>query len=167
MKKALSLVLVVAFMAAMVGCGGSSGASKSPEMPALKGSQAYDIVTSLDERGISQPDTQHTDDGLEWTTATTKYSYDICANKDHEVAYAEFFVLSKEDADGFLKFCATIPYDTATPDDASAWVVSNIGTEATTTFGDATYTLSIGTTGPILVIEAIGYEDYILSKIPG
>lgn len=137
----------------------------SNSIPAIVGSQVYDIILSLSDMGIPEAEAVSTSDGFQFDSTTDQYSYSITTNSSHEVMSAQFFVLSGEDARGYLQFCATMPYDSAESETAQQWVNSNIGTEAETTIGDATYTLSTGTQGPILTIKALGYDDYILKSL--
>lgn len=139
--------------------------SQKEEMPILKGSQAYDIILSIEEKtGIEKPETTYNDDGLVWMATNSAYSYTVESNKKHEVAYARFMVLNGGDS-AFLGFCASMPYDTAESQKAMDWVNQNVGQEASTTIGDATFTLSNGNQGPILTITAKGYDEYSLNKM--
>ncbi len=144
----------------------SSDNSLELVVPIISGSQAYDIILSLDENGVPQPETQEVSDGYMWSATTSEYSYIINSDANHAVSAASFMVLSETADTAFLSFCASMPYDNADTDVASTWVQENIGNEATTTIGDAVFTLSVGTEGlPILDIKAIGRDDYLISKL--
>lgn len=132
------------------------------DVPTIKGSQAYDIVLSLEEQGLSAPDAVPTQDGYSWTYNDSSYSYYISSNTSHEVISASFTSLSQDN--GFLAFCATMPYDSSDANKAQAWVSDNFGTDATITIGDADFKLT-GGDNPSLSINAQGFEDYVLSKV--
>lgn len=134
-------------------------------IPSIKGSQAYDIILGLEDNGIPKADAINNDDGFQFNSTTIEYSYSITTNSDHEVMCASFMVLSPEDSKGYLAYCATLPYDTADPEKATQWVTDNIGSEAETAIGDAIFTITQGNQGPILVVKAMGYDEYVLSKI--
>lgn len=133
-------------------------------MPGIVGSQVYDLILSLENEGIPKAETVNIDGGFQYTSSTTQYAYSITANSDHEIASAQFFVFEGGDK-AYLSFCATLPYEEASPDDASQWVQENIGTDNSTMFGDAIFSLSSGTQGPILTIKSVRFDDYILSMI--
>lgn len=135
------------------------------KMPGIPGSQVYDIIISLEDAGIPKSDTVTNDDGFQYDSVTTDYAYSITANSDHEVSCAVFYVFSKEDTEGYLKYCASMPYDTSDSEAAQAWVDENLGSESETAFGDALYVLSVGNQGPVLTIKSTGFDDYVLESI--
>lgn len=142
----------------------ASSAENIEASNAIPGSQVYDIINSLAETGIPTAEAAENSDGFQYDSTTDKYAYSISTNTNHEVMCAQFFVFSQTDTEGYLGYCASMPYDTADPS-AQQWVNSNAGSEAEATFGDAIYTLSVGTQGPILTIKALGYDDYIINQL--
>lgn len=135
------------------------------KMPGIPGSQVYDIIISLEDSGIPKADTVTNDDGFQYDSVTTDYAYSITANSDHEVSCAVFYVFSEEDTEGYLKYCASMPYDTSDSEAAQAWVDENLGSESETTFGEALYVLSVGNQGPVLTIKSTGFDDYVLDSM--
>lgn len=176
MKK-LVLALIIAFTMMLTGCSSATGTTQDSissvssnaetKMPGIPGSQAYDVVIGLENNGIPKPETVSIDDGYRWDAVTAEYSYGVEANKNHEVSYAEFMVLNGEDDNGYLAYCATIPYDTSNKEQVTKWISENIGTDAETEIGDAVFVLSQGTQGPILEIKSIERDSYVKSKIIG
>lgn len=170
MKKILLLLLTLILCFGLFACGGSDEPRDSTDptetvsedggVPSIKGSQAYDIVLSLEDTGIPKADAETTSDGFRFSSSTSEYSYDIETNNKHEVMCAQFMVLSGND-NGYLGFCGSMPYDSS-DSSAQQWVNDNVGTEASKTFGDAIYSLSVGSQGPILTIKATGYDDYVM-----
>jgi len=67
--------------------------------------------------------------------------------------------------DGYLGFVASFPRDDGTSQDAMDWVNENYGTDASNTFGDATYELHVSDNGGYLTIKAAGYDDYSLALL--
>lgn len=147
---------------------GESGADTSAAslvIPVITGSNAYDVTVSLENTGMPKADRTEVSDGYTFTSASEDYSYTISTDTDYAISSAEFDVLG--DDNGFLAFCASIPHDQADGTEMD-WVKNNIGTEATTTIGDATYTLSVDMQGrPYLTIMAIGRDDYLAQKLAG
>ena len=171
-KKGIIILAVILTMSLLLcGCSEDEPAAEDNEVeveavenvPAIKGSQAYDIIISLEETGIPKADAMETTDGFSFSSTTASYSYYIETNSKHEVMCAKFMVLDGND-DGYLGFCGSMPYDKA-DSNAQQWVNDNIGTDATETFGDAIYTLSVGDQGPILTIKAVGYDEYVMELI--
>ena len=138
--------------------------AQTSEMPVIKGSQAYDIILELESTGIPKAEAKDNSDGFDFDSVTADKSYSITTNSSHEIAQATFMVLNNTN-DGYLGFCATMPYDTAASEEARTWVEENWGKEATTEFGDAVYEMSIGNQGPVLTIKAKGYDEYLLSSL--
>lgn len=134
------------------------------EMPIIAGSNAYDISLSLKENaGLPEAERADQSDGYLFSASNSNYQYSITTDKSYAVSYARFFVTGEDD--GFLGYCASFPYDSSSSDEAMKWVNDNIGTEATTTIGDAIFTLSVGNNGPILEIKAIGRDDYVANAL--
>lgn len=186
MKNKIVLMLLVGMIAvSTTACGGSAEETKEEpkvnvedvdddikeekeevksEVPGIKGSQVYDIVKSLADTGIPEADSNTTSDGFQFDSTTDKYAYSISTNSDHEVMSAQFFVFAPTDDEGYLGFCASMPYDEASPD-AMQWVNDNAGSEAEITFGDAIYQLSVGEQGPILTIKSVDYDKYMMDVL--
>lgn len=142
------------------------------KMPGIKGSQAYDVILSLEQNGVAEPDTQTISNGFYWQSSITdvgvQFMYDITANEDHEIACATFTVF-EEDTVGVLAYCASLPYDAADSDAAMAFVNAHLGEDAQTTIGDAIFTLTQlkDGTGTMLDISVVGYDDYVMQLIGG
>lgn len=183
MKRLILTAVSVILCAALVACGsGTSGASSSapasepasaassansePEelvMPVVAGSNAYDITTSLENNGLPEAERSSTSDGYTFTATSPDYSYTINTDKDYALSSAEYYVFAEDN--GFLGFCASFPYDAADSQTAMDWVNENLGNDAETTIGDATFTLSNGESGPVLKVSAQGRDDYLLAKL--
>lgn len=183
MKKVIATAMIIAMVAGLAACGsGSSKPSSTPEptpeaaqipdntsepestpesavVPVVAGSNAYDITVSLEGNGL--PEANRMDMGVDcytFSATNAEYSYEIQTDKEYAVAYMQCFVFDKDN--GFLGFCASFPRDDGKSAEAQEWVNANVGTEAETVIGDATYTLSVGTQGPILTVKAAGWDEY-------
>ena len=132
-------------------------------MPVVAGSNAYDITVSLEQNGLPEATRTEASDGYTFTATNTEYSYTINTDKDYALSYAEYQVFG--DDNGYLGFCASFPYDTADSEGAMDWVNSNIGTDAETTIGDATFTLTTNDQGPVLKVSAQGRDEYLMQKM--
>ncbi|TQQ84675.1 hypothetical protein EXD82_05665 [Peptacetobacter hominis] len=177
MSKLIRLIflgVVVSFL--LIGCSSNNEESKEKveqkedvkveannDMPGISGTQAYDIILSLEETGIEKPKTTIIDDGYSWNSVNSDYSYDIRANKDHEIGYASFMVLRGDDS--YLGFCSTIPSEKVNTEEAREWVENNIGNETEKVFGDAVYELSMGNLGAILTIKSVDWDNYMDEKM--
>lgn len=132
-------------------------------MPGIGGSNAYDVVLSLVEHGIEKPETQYIDGGYQYTAGAqigqTYVSYDIIANRDHEVCHATFNMYGPDN--GFLWFAATLPYDAADKDAATAFVEAHLsGDPATLVIGDARFAIYPGEKNVMLEISDVDSEAY-------
>lgn len=183
MKRLILTAVSVILCAALVACGsGASGASSGAPasepasvassasseleelvMPVVVGSNAYDITVSLEKNGLPEAERSSTSDGYTFTATSPDYSYTINTDKDYALSSAEYYVFAEDN--GFLGFCASFPYDAADSQAAMDWVNENIGNDAETTIGDATFTLSNGESGPVLKVSALGRDDYLLAKL--
>lgn len=182
MKKIVLTVAAALLCAVPVACGsGASGtpssapasaasvassASSEPEelvMPVVAGSNAYDITTSLENNGLPEAERSSTSDGYTFTATSSDYSYTINTDKDYALSSAEYYVFAEDN--GFLGFCASFPYNAADSQAAMDWVNENIGNDAETTIGDATFTLSNSESGPVLKVSAQGRDDYLMAKL--
>lgn len=143
-----------------------------PDAPVLAGSQAYDFILSLKERGIAKPDTKTTDWGYEWISDSALVDdsvamYSIRANRKHEIAYVSITVRG-DAANWLLPFCATLPYTDNDPQAAHKWVEEHLtGKDASIQIGNAVYGIypHANDTGAMLTIEAAGYQDWCLDQI--
>lgn len=132
-------------------------------MPVVVGSNAYDITVSLEQNGLPEATRTEASDGYTFTATNADYSYTINTDKDYALSYAEYQVFG--DDNGYLGFCASFPYDAADSESAMDWVNANIGTEAETTIGDATFTLTTNDQGPVLKVSAPGRDEYLMQKM--
>lgn len=140
--------------------------------PVITGSQAYDFILSLKERGIAKPDTKTTDWGYEWFSDSALVDdsvamYSIRSNRKHEIAYVNITVRG-DAANWLLPFCATLPYENNDPQAAHKWVEEHLtGKDASTQIGNAVYGIypHENGTGAMLTIEAAGYQDWCLDQI--
>ena len=104
-------------------------------------------------------------DGYTFSSTSEDYSFTITTDADYAICCAEFDEFG--DDNEFLSFCASFPHDQADGTEMD-WVTKNIGTAATTTIGDAIYTLSVDTSGkPYLSVKSVGYDDYLAQKMAG
>ena len=186
--KLKTLAIVAACAIALTACGGgadSSVTSTEPQaesqsetvgeeeaagtqeaalvMPVVAGSNAYDITVSLEQNGLPEATRTEASDGYTFTATDENYSYTINADKDYALSYAEYQVFGEDN--GFLGFCASFPYDAADGEATMAWVNDNIGTDAETTVGDATFTLTTNDQGPVLKVSAFGRDEYLMQKL--
>ena len=141
----------------------STASDAESTVPVVKGSNAYDITVSLEEKGLPGADRSETSDGFTFTATNTDYSYTIKTDEDYALSYADYYVFGEDN--GFLAFCASFPYDAADSQAIMSWVNENIGTEAQTTIGDAEFYLSVAETGPMLKVQAVGRSEYLENKI--
>lgn len=140
--------------------------------PVITGSQAYDFILSLKERGIAKPDTKTTSWGYEWISDSALVdesvaTYSVRANRKHEIAYVSITVRG-DAANWLLPFCATLPYENNDPQAAHKWVEEHLtGEDASTQIGNAVYGIypHENGTGAMLTIEAAGYQDWCLDQI--
>lgn len=143
--------------------------------PAIKGSAVYDIILSLEDKGIPKAKAQSTKDNhgntvWQYTSENTLLDgtfvlYNITCNADREVSYAVFNT-SNSGESWFLPFCASMPYDQAETSQAAKWVSDNIKKEATTQIGDAIFAITPNQNGgAMLTITAAGYEEWCLDQI--
>lgn len=178
MKKFLSILACGTMALSLCACG-SSEPTEEPEetqevteqknqnseneMPIIEGTQAYDIIYSLEDMGFTVPDSVNTDDGYTWTSSNAEGSYTIEANSKHEVGYAKF--MSLNGASDYISYCATMPADNIDSEQARQWVTNNAGNEVSETFGDALFELSNGTQGPILEIKSLDWDQYLINSM--
>lgn len=182
MKKIIVTAAIIAMVASLAACGAeSSEPTSTPEptpevaqvpdttpepestpesaVPVVAGSNAYDITVSMEKNGLPKATrTEMGNDCYTFSATNAEYSYEIQTDKDYAVAYMQCFVFDKDN--GFLGFCASFPRDDGKSAEAQEWVNANVGTETETVIGDVTYTLSVGTQGPILTIKAAGWDEY-------
>lgn len=118
----------------------------SPKIPGIGGSQAYDVIISLEENGVKRPETKTTEDGLfEWLSETVQFgdtfvTYEIHANENHEILDATFNMFGADN--GFLSFAATLPYSCAEKEKAVQFVKEHMtGENASITIGDAIFSI--------------------------
>lgn len=147
----------------------------APAQPSIAGSQVYDIVLSLADRGIPKVDPktskdaagntiyQHASSGMD---DSSMISYNITSDRNHAVSYAVFNV-SNGEAPWYLPFCASMPYESAEPEKASAFVNDNVNKEAELQIGDAIFNIYPNENGgAMLTITAVGYEEWCLDQLP-
>lgn len=143
----------------------------APEMPGIDGSNAYDVIESLAQTGIKKPKTQHIDGGFQWTVDPVSLggamvSYDIKANKDHEICSATFSLAGKDN--GYLWFVSTFPFDSSDKDASGAFVKKHMtGENASITIGDALFEMMPSKNGAVLKIsdvDAAAYYDELLNE---
>lgn len=173
-KKLFVMFLSFSLIFAFTGCGNSSETEtpapeqevqqveepeKESSVPAdpsklavIKGSQVIDIIESLDAQGIPSVEGVETEYGYQYNSSNSDYAYKISTDKDNKVKLAVFEVLTEDQ--GYLGYCASMPYDTADSDKATEWVRENIGSDLSITIGDALFQLSNSETGPVLTIQA-------------
>lgn len=180
MKKIILTAAAVLLCTALAACGSSASntpssaptsepasvASSEAEelvMPVVAGSNAYDITVSLENNGLPEAERSSTSDGYTFTATSSDYSYTINTDKDYALSSAEYYVFTEDN--GFLGFCASFPYDAADSQAAMDWVNENIGNDAETTIGDATFALFNGESGPVLKVSAQGRDDYLMAKL--
>jgi len=125
----------------------------TPKEPALlPGLSPVDVTVSLEQRRLAC----NTDQGELYYTRTCKkeeagasvivvvYGRELFTVDLIETTVFQPIDPGTDLAASFLGFIATMPYDGATPEEARAWVESNVsaGIEAETTFAGARYRLS-------------------------
>ena len=148
---------------------------KTPAQPSLPGSQVYDIVLSLEGKGIPKAKTQSSKDSEGRTVYqhassvmddSSLISYNITSDQNHAVSYAVFNVGNGEASSWYLPFCATMPYDGAEPEKAVQFVEDNMKTQATMQIGDAVFQMFPNENdGAMLTITASGYEEWCMDQI--
>lgn len=151
-----------------------TSAPEIPVQPSIAGSQVYDIVLSLEDKGIPKAKTQTSSDAAGRTIYqhassgwddSSMLSYNITSNHGHVVSYAVFNV-SDNKAPWYLPFCATMPYASADPEKAAQFVKDNMKKEATTQIGDAIFAITPNKNGgAMLTITAVGYEEWCLDQL--
>lgn len=151
-----------------------TSAPKSTSQPSIAGSQVYDIILSLEDKGIPKAATQTSKDASDYTIYqhassgmddSSFISYNITSDHNHAVSYAVFNVNNGE-APWYLPFCATMPYDSAEPEKAAQFVRDNAAKEASTQIGDAIFDIYPNDNGgAMLTITAAGYQAWCLEQI--
>lgn len=138
---------------------------EKPDAPGIDGSQAYDVILSLEKLGITKPETKTTSDGLfEWSSNMAMIdgavvSYEIHANKNHEILDATFIMSGKNN--GFLNFAASLPFDAADKIEADKFISDHItGEPAAMTLGDAVFEIYPNDAGAMLQISDIDSEEF-------
>ena len=135
---------------------------KELDMPVIKGSQAYDVILSLEDAGIPKADTQTKEYGYRYDSVGTSEDYSIITNKNHEIGYARFNVLLNGNPQ-YLSFCASLPNDDYDVTESVAWVEENINNNTSTQFNNTIFEISQTNTGPSLTIKAVGWDEYYLN----
>jgi len=118
----------------------------------IPGLAAVDVYGNLKPRGFTCEDRAGAAGGWLWTckdeTAQRSFVVDITARAATRIQHVSATALDfgsgnpTDTAREFLLFVATLPYEGARPDDAKAWVATNLDSpEASTTIGGATLTL--------------------------
>lgn len=141
------------------------------DAPGIDGSQAYDVILSLEKLGITKPETKTTSDGLfEWSSNMVMIDgalvyYEIHANSKHEILSATFNMSGGDN--GFLTYAATLPYAAADKAAAVQFVKDHMtGEDASITIGDAVFSLYHNDNGgAMLTIADVDSESYYLSII--
>lgn len=185
MKKIIVFAMCAALSLFAVGCtsaSGSSAAAPSSEsssvsnstsepsadalqMPVVPGSNAYDLTVSLEDMGIEcEREEKNSTEGYYFNGSDGNHIITIETDKDYAVGYIRADFVGDE-YDGYLGFVASFPRDDGTSQDAMDWVNENYGTDASNTFGDATYELHVSDNGSYLTIKAAGYDDYSLALL--
>lgn len=146
----------------------------TPAQPSIAGSQVYDIVLGLEEKGIPKAKTQTSEDAAGNTIYqhassgwddSSMISYNITSDHNHVVSYAVFNV-SNGEAPWYLPFCATMPYESADPEKAAKFVQDNMKKEETMQIGDAIFAIYPNDNGgAMLTITAVGYEEWCLNQL--
>ena len=149
-------------------------APKTPKIPGIDGSNAYDPIIDLESKGIAKPKTVTTADGIfEWTSedvwiGNTFVGYQIHANKDHEILDATFHMFGENN--GFLVYAASLPYDAADKEKAAQFVADHMtGESASVTIGDAIFSIYPNERGAMLEIKDIDsdafYSELLVKKL--
>ena len=142
-RRATLTVLLVCFAAA---CGGSAGGGNAgggnPGGPvAIAGLTAADVKLNLENRGFT---CTGPGGGASVNYACTSSGYQVFFSGPGVTSIASVNAVALGDdsaAREFLGYVATLPYDGADPTKARSWVDANVGTNATTTIGNAKFTL--------------------------
>lgn len=142
--------------------------------PGIKGSQTYDVVLSLKDKGIPKAETQSKKDPHGNTIYSHSSSammdgvmvtYSIISNQNHEVSQATFSVSGKGET-WYLPYCATMPYDAADGESAADWVEKNMKKEAQTQIGEAIFSIVPNKNGgATLHITCVGYEEWVWENL--
>lgn len=163
-------VLLIAMLTASVSI------AEQINMPGIDGSQAYDIIISLKELGIPQPDTKSIDGGFQWTSenatmGTTSIMYDITANENHEICTATFNMRGSDN--GFLSWVGSLPYDSADTEKTQSFISSHLtGEDASLIVGDALWEIfpyedGEGAMLRLSDVESAAYYDALLNAVLG
>lgn len=155
----------------------SSSISKPTAFASIKGSSATDLKLDLQQWGFTDVKSSAGPGGKGFFYTCTAndsdtgnlMSYSITAEQDFSVASASFFVANttKTSADnfsalcdGYLGFCATMPYDAAQQAKAKSWVEENMafantkGHVLSIVIGDAKFELyGVSSTSRVLEIS--------------
>ena len=143
----------------------SSVQEQKTEITGIAGSNVLDITTGMEtqwdipEGELTVP--ENTTDGVLYASSSydradngLMLSYSLSADSDSQLTVGSITLNSNgtlsndellEFAKNYLGYAITVPYDTANPNDARAWLeenLSNYESQPTTTIGDATFVLS-------------------------
>lgn len=145
--------------------------------PGVDGSNAYDIINTLEALGFTIGGRQVTSDGYLWTctgvSSYGSYAVTVDANKFYEIHQANITHAGNDVI--FLTWAATLPFDQADVDETVAWIRScqterRAGELVT---GDAIWRYqphTNGQSGGTLTITdeaAEAYSDYLLGQLLG
>jgi hypothetical protein len=134
--------------------------------PGIKGSNAYDVIIGLQEKGIAKPETEITSDGYRWTSRSTRVGqtvmhYAIEANNDYEI-YRAYFTMNGED-NGFIKWITTLPHDALDPS-IKEFVMNCMKNKESDsiTVGDGIWGVIVGTNGVMIELMHVDSEAYFM-----
>lgn len=140
MKKALTIIAFVALLFSSFAIAEQSNDSRST----IQGSDVKSYLAMFEEFGIATPQPIKTESGERYTAENVSINGALCSyliesNEAGEIS-AAYFVMENKD-NGFFDVAAKMPYESAIPSYASSFVKSSIGDDATTTIGDAVFSV--------------------------
>lgn len=165
----------------------SSVQDEKTEITGIAGSNILNITTGMEtqwdipEGELTVP--ENTSDGVLYASSSydrtdigLMLSYSLSADKDSQLTVSSVTVTSNgilsndeilEFAKNYLGYSITVPYDTAKPDEARAWLDENIAnyeSQPTTTIGDAAFLIRgfSGENGNIISVTLeISVDDFL------
>lgn len=127
----------------------------------INGSNAYDIVVNLENNGFSKHEISEIPNGYIFMGFSDSEMYRLETDDKYSIVESTFVTYYQSDSNGYLKYCATMPYEKADTQAAVDFISKNIGGESTITIGDAVFTLRPIAKGNELKIHAEGFDEYV------
>ena len=173
MSRCLTRLTPVLLSMVITACGGPAPSTPPAEEAAtrgaawLQGLHASDLTEALRERGLACGEPRQERETRHWTcevaTPLTGYRVDFYGKVPGRLEYLKATITQANRPDaaraiGLLDYVAGLPYETADPTAARAWVEQHLESGGQTAFGQAKYKVSGNLSRLVLEIKAPGSE---------